>query len=582
MILLSLWRWSLCFALLLATFVTSLPVHEDPEDPSNILARQDRACRNTPYTRMCWEAGFSIATDFDAKAPPAGKTVTHNLEITNTTLAPDGVSRLVMAVNGQYPGPALTASWGDTMVINVKNSLQHNGTSVHFHGVRQLNSNQQDGSNGVTECPIAPGETKQYRFRCTQFGTGWYHSHFSAQYGDGVVGPIVIDGPATSNYDEDLGPMSLTDWYYDTAFTLHHRYAHTTNGPAVPPTGLINGMMKSAQGGQYHVTRVKKGKKYRLRLINTGINQHFHVSIDNHKLTVIASDFVPIKPYVTDSVSIGIGQRHDVVFHANQDAGNYWIRADIGNCGRNANAGNIRSIVRYEGASTSDPTTSGVSKDLSCRDESVRPYVDNTVPRDQFSRAVRRLSTDFNVDTSDGRLVQWLINGSDIRVDWEKPTLQYVLDGNSAFPDELNLYEINGADEWSFWVIQSVQDDPFNTEHPIHLHGHDFYVLGQGTGVWDGDSSNLMFANPPRRDTAQLPARGYLILGFPMDNPGAWLMHCHIPWHVGQGFSHQFLERKDEILGAIGDMSSFSNGCDSWRSYWHSPARVYEQEDSGL
>ncbi|KAI7360755.1 hypothetical protein KC336_g21934 [Hortaea werneckii] len=67
-----------------------------------------------------------------------------------------------------------------------------------------------------------------------------------------------------------------------------------------------------------------------------------------------------------------------------------------------------------------------------------------------------------------------------------------------------------------------------------------------------------------------------------MDNPGAWLMHCHIPWHVGQGFSHQFLERKDEILGAIGDMSSFSNGCDSWRSYWNSPARVYEQEDSGL
>ena len=157
---------------------------------------------------------------------------------------------------------------------------------------------------------------------------------------------------------------------------------------------------------------------------------------------------MPIKPYVTDSVSIGIGQRHDVVFHANQDAGNYWIRADIGNCGRNANAGNVRSIVRYDGASTSDPTTSGVSKDLACRDEAVRPYVDNEVPRNQFSRAVRRLSTDFNVDTSDGRLVQWLINGSDIRVDWEKPTLQYVLDGNSAFPEELNLYEINGADEW--------------------------------------------------------------------------------------------------------------------------------------
>lgn len=109
-----------------------------------------------------------------------------------------------------------------------------------------------------------------------------------------------------------------------------------------------------------------------------------------------------------------------------------------------------------------------------------------------------------------------------------------------------------------------MQDDPFNTDHPIHLHGHDFYILGQGTGVWNGDRSGLTFSNPARRDTAQLPARGWLVLGFPADNPGAWLMHCHIPWHVGQGFSVQFLENKDRILGKIGDMSSFNSGCASW------------------
>ncbi|KAI7052522.1 hypothetical protein KC366_g98 [Hortaea werneckii] len=190
MTLLSLWRWSLCLVLLLGTFVTSLPVQEDPEDPSNILARQDRACRNTPFTRMCWEAGFSIATDFDAKAPPAGKT------------AGDGSGRPVS-------GPCI-----DRILGRYHGDQCEEFTTAQWHI---------DRSNGVTECPIAPGESKQYRFRCTQFGTGWYHSHFSAQYGDGVVGPIVIDGPATSNYDEDLGPMALTDWYYDTAFTLHSR-----------------------------------------------------------------------------------------------------------------------------------------------------------------------------------------------------------------------------------------------------------------------------------------------------------------------------------------------------------------------
>lgn len=90
-------------------------------------------------------------------------------------MAPDGVERLMMVINGQYPGPTIIADWGDTLVVNVKNSLPHNGTSIHWHGMRQLNKCQQDGVNGVTECPIAPGDTKRYEMKCTQFGTGWYH-----------------------------------------------------------------------------------------------------------------------------------------------------------------------------------------------------------------------------------------------------------------------------------------------------------------------------------------------------------------------------------------------------------------------
>jgi FtsP/CotA-like multicopper oxidase with cupredoxin domain len=72
----------------------------------------------------------------------------------------------------------------------VRNLLQHNGTSIHWHGLRQLNSNTQDGTNGVTECALAPGDIKTYQFQATEYGTSWYHSHFSHQYGDGVVGLI--------------------------------------------------------------------------------------------------------------------------------------------------------------------------------------------------------------------------------------------------------------------------------------------------------------------------------------------------------------------------------------------------------
>lgn len=103
-------------SLIWATWAVSIPpiveltyentAHWDLSDPHDALVArqtQDPACKNGPLTRACWQNGFSIATDFDNKLPPAGRTVMYDLEITNTThLAPDGFQRFVMAVNGQY------------------------------------------------------------------------------------------------------------------------------------------------------------------------------------------------------------------------------------------------------------------------------------------------------------------------------------------------------------------------------------------------------------------------------------------------------------------------------------------------
>jgi FtsP/CotA-like multicopper oxidase with cupredoxin domain len=385
-------------------------------------------------------------------------------------MAPDGFEKLGFLINGQYPGPTLEADWGDTIIVNVKNSLQHNGTSMHWHGVRMLNSCQYDGVNGVTECPIPPGGTVQYRFRCTQHGTSWYHSHFSAQYGEGVVGALLIHGPASQNYDHDLGPMTLTDWFHETIFALNIRAIHSTKGPPVADTGLINCTMKGAFGGRYHVTTLKKDKKHRLRLINTGIDNNFHVSIDSHNFTVITSDFVPVKPYTTSSISINIGQRYDIIINANQAVGNYWLRADVATkCGRNRNPTNIKSIIRYEDAPEEEPTTQNtITKSTACYDESVVPCALNQVPKAEFRNAVSRLEMDFNMSTVNGPLIQWLINGSDTLIDWSKPTLEYVQDGNFTFEDKLNVFEINKKDEWVFWYIQAVQGDPISAPHPMH------------------------------------------------------------------------------------------------------------------
>lgn len=60
-------------------------------------------------------------------------------------------------------------------------------------------------------------------------------------------------------------------------------------------------------GGGPFTTVFKQGKRYLVRLINASSESMFIFSIDNHDLTVIATDLVPIKPYKTDSIFIGIG-----------------------------------------------------------------------------------------------------------------------------------------------------------------------------------------------------------------------------------------------------------------------------------
>ena len=75
-------------------------------------------------------------------------------EVTNTTLAPDGVQVATLVVNGQFPGPLIEANWGDWIEVTVQNSLKE-GTAMHWHGFLQTGTPYYDGVPGVTQCPIA-------------------------------------------------------------------------------------------------------------------------------------------------------------------------------------------------------------------------------------------------------------------------------------------------------------------------------------------------------------------------------------------------------------------------------------------
>lgn len=219
-----------------------------------------------------------------------------------------------------------------------------------------------------------------------------------------------------------------------------------------------------------------------------------------------------------------------------------------------------------------------------CDDEpttSLVPFVPNTVPSSVVGNAAELTLNHFQDPNTN--LFRWLIDGTPHIVDWNNPTLETVLAGSTSFGTNSNVHEMTGSG-WYLWWIQSTAT--ILLPHPIHLHGHDFYVVGRGTGTWDGTTAGLNFNNPTRRDTATLLPGGYLLMAFPADNPGMWIMHCHIAWHASQGLSMQFMERKSEIAGVLGDTSNLKQGCDEWDNYWidGAPAadRPYNQTDSGI
>ncbi|KAK3349185.1 laccase [Lasiosphaeria hispida] len=553
---------------------------------------------NTPTNRACWTTGFNINTDYEASFPATGVVRNYNFVITehDNWVGGDGVpKKKAMLINGQFPGPTIRADWGDTIRVTVTNTLRVNGTSIHWHGIRMLNNNVNDGANGITECPIPPGGSKVYTFRAEQYGSSWYHSHFSSQYANGVVGTIHIDGPASLPYDEDLGVFPITDWYYGAADEIQHSLIPPPG--AAPPSDnvLFNGKHVNANGGgSYYRVKLKPGKRHRLRIINTSVDNTFTVSLVNHQMTVIESDFVPVNAFTASSLFLAVGQRYDVTIDANQAVGNYWFNvtfAASGLCG----VSNIllpAAIFQYEGASnTALPTIRGTAPpDSRCEDlTNLVPIVTRTAPSASFTATPNNnLDVNLTVQNWQGQQrVYWEVKGQDMNITWDEPTLEYLAKGNMSFPQRYNVFQVPQSNQWSFWVVENLLGVP----HPLHLHGHDFLVLGRSPALANpfsvsprryndaADRSTLRFTNPTRRDTTMLPGNGWLVVAFRTDNPGAWLFHCHIAWHVSQGLSIQFLERVQDIPRTV-PLNSIRPNCDAWETYY--AVSPFKQFDSGL
>jgi FtsP/CotA-like multicopper oxidase with cupredoxin domain len=117
--------------------------------------------------------------------------------------------------------------------------------------------------------------------------------------------------------------------------------------------------------------------------------------------------------------------------------------------------------------------------------------------------------------------------------------LAHAASGNNSYPSARNVLDLKNAK--SARVIFR-NYNPYI--HPMHLHGHNFQVLAEGTGAWDGTVTNP--ANPQRRDTHLMPpgmdtVPTYLVMQWESDNPGVWPLHCHLLIHSNPGLTVNML-----------------------------------------
>ena len=112
----------------------------------------------------------------------------------------------------------------------------------------------------------------------------------------------------------------------------------------------------------------------------------------------------------------------------------------------------------------------------------------------------------------------------------------------------------------------------------MHMHGHNYFVVSEGEGRWDGTTITRP-SNPQRRDTQMVRRAGYVVLDFILDNPGIWPFHCHIAWHISEGLYMNIMERPTEIT-QMEIPTVMGETCDAWNAY--SSTHIVDQIDSGV
>ncbi|KAK2581552.1 hypothetical protein KPH14_005204 [Odynerus spinipes] len=547
----------------------------------------------------------------------------------------DGVEKTIFSINRQFPGPSIQVCQYDKLIVDVENAAEGLDTTIHWHGIFQNTFQYYDGVPHLTQCPISAPNTFRYQFSADNSGTHFYHSHSSLFMIDGQQGPLIVRSPKSTDvngrlYDFDLFDhvIFLSDWLHTLALDLYPgRYAMRPG--QFPDNFLINGhgdWTDPSTGRKTNVSlpffRVYSGKRYRFRMINSfGTVCPAEITIQNHRMTVIATDGEDVKPTVVDRIVSTSGERYDFVLNANQNGGSYWIQVrGLAECAEKKILqvgvliyGDQLALPRTARPTFDKPLTGNVVLNSLNAAQCMNTQVSNEIcvnqlkygkPTPQEERKTYpdlRLYIPFNFFTYDEKiLTQNQYNPFYIAID---RSMNAAMVSNISYSEPpappISQYEgyeklctvdrvptctkpclcthvINLPKQVLVEIVLCDQDPFVTLHHPFHLHGYSFQVMAikdyggrkpnqseiyQLVRDHDNNLASGKYDQKPRKDTIKVPVGGCVILRFYTNNPGWWLFHCHFLWHTMAGMNVVV------HVGEESDMPAVPNGFPTCGNY---------------
>ncbi|MEG0925374.1 MAG: multicopper oxidase domain-containing protein [Chryseobacterium sp.] len=272
-----------------------------------------------------------------------GKTVRYDLYVKDTIVNFTGKNRRALAINGKLQAPTMYFTEGDTAEIYLHNMLKEN-TGLHWHGV--ILPNEQDGVPYLTTKPVKPGETHLYKFRVSQNGTYWYHSHEALQEQIGMNGILVFkkrEGEPKTEYNAEI-PVLLGDWSDDDPMQIARRLHMANTDWYAVKKNAVQSYWEAIKSGNFGTkalnewkrmeamdvsdvyydkflingapssdySNLKAGDKVRLRVANGGSSTYFWLNYGGGKIKVVGNDGNDVVPVEVDRLIVGVSETYDI------------------------------------------------------------------------------------------------------------------------------------------------------------------------------------------------------------------------------------------------------------------------------